>query len=56
VWKAPPPASLVVPYRCGDSIAAAVVPGPISIGAWVLAFVCAILLVELRRRRKVSWY
>jgi hypothetical protein len=56
VWKAPPPASLVLPYRCGDSIAAAVVPGPISIGAWVLAFVCAILLVELRRRRKVSWY
>jgi hypothetical protein len=56
VWKAAPPASLVVPYRCGDSIAAAIVPGPISIGAWVLAFVGAILLVELHRRRKVSWY
>jgi hypothetical protein len=56
VWKAAPPASLVAPYRCGHSIGAAIVPGPISAGAWALGFVSAIVLVELHRRRKIAWY
>jgi hypothetical protein len=37
-------------------VTAGTMPSPISVGMWALGFVAAVVLVEIRRRRKIAWY
>ena len=37
-------------------VTAGTMPSPISAGMWVLGIMAAIVLVEIRRRRKIAWY
>lgn len=39
-----------------ESTAAALVSDPVSVGAWLLGLAAAIVLIEIRRRRKIAWY
>jgi hypothetical protein len=57
VWKAAPPFDRLVPYRCGDGVAAVLVPGMISVFALATVFFGAlVLLVSWLRRRRGTWY
>lgn len=58
VWKAAPPTSAFVPYRCGNEFIAAEFPGPMSLIAAGFALVsgAALLVLRARWRRKNAWY
>jgi hypothetical protein len=57
VWKAAPPFDRLVPYRCGDGVAAILVPGMISVFALATVFFGSlVLLVSWLRRRRGTWY
>jgi hypothetical protein len=49
---------MFIPYRCGDTVVAAFMPGPVSAGVFAVAMVCSagLLLARLRRRRRAHWY
>jgi hypothetical protein len=56
VWKAAAPFGSVIPYRCGDSAALIVAPGPISTLVIGFGVMCALGLAVVYRRRARAWF
>jgi hypothetical protein len=56
VWKAAAPFGSVIPYRCGESAALIVVPGPLSTFVAGFGVMCALGLAIVHRRRAREWY
>src|SRR4051794_40630101 len=57
VYKVAPPFDRLVPYRCGDGIAAVLVPGAMSVFALgAVFFGTLVLLWSWWRRRRGTWY
>jgi hypothetical protein len=51
------PYDRAIPYRCGDGVLAAFIPGPLSaVAAGVVVVGSTVLIVGAMRRRRSNWY